>query len=301
MNAQHLDWSDYQFVLAVGRTGTLSGAARTLGVNHSTVFRRLNTIEEKLGVRLFERLHNGYAMTPAGEEMMASAVRIEEEVITLERQLTGQDSRLSGTLRVTTTDTLWLKLLAPYFADFVNVYPGIQLEVNIAGAFLNLTQRETDIAIRATPNPPETLIGRHLCDVASAVYGAITYLDTHQGKDLSTHIWLTVDASLAHLASAQWLSRTYPQARIALRCNTLAGLLEAAKTGLGLVALPCFVGDTEPGLHRVTEPNDEFSVGLWLLTHTDLRRTARVRAFMDFITQKIVDNQRLLEGQLPAR
>ena len=295
MKAQYLDWSDYQFVLAVGRTGTLSGAARALGVNHSTVFRRLHTIEEKLHVRLFERLQNGYAMTPAGEAMMTSAARIEDEVIALERHLTGQDLRLSGPLRVTTTDTLWLKLVAPHFADFARRYPGIQLEVNIASASLNLTKREADVALRPTPSPPETLLGRRLCDVATAIYGAVAYLDTHRSKDLSAHAWLVPDDSLAHLPSARWLARVYPQARVVLRCNTLVGLLEAAKTGLGLAALPCFMGETEASLRRVTEPNAEFTVGLWLLTHADLRRTARVRTFMSFMAEKIAGQRSLLE------
>lgn len=297
MNAQQLDWSDYQFVLAVGRTGTLSAAARTLGVNHSTVFRRINAIEKKLGVRLFERLPNGYAMTPAGEEMLSGAVRIEEEIITLERQLSGQDLRLSGHLRVTTTDTLWQKLLAPHFAAFIEKYPDIQLEVNIAGEFLNLTKRETDVALRPTSNPPENLIGRHLCDIASAVYAANDYLQMNPKPDLSTHAWLAPDDSLAHLSSIRWLTKNHPQARIVLRCNSLTGLLAAAKAGIGLVILPCFMGDSEPDLRRVTEPDSALSVGLWLLSHADLRRTARVRTFMSFITDKIMQDQLLLQGK----
>ena len=294
MNAQ-IDWSDYQLVLSIGRAGSLSGAARQLGVNHSTVFRRLNAVEEKLAVRLFERQASGYAMTAAGEEMLRSAERIEEETLGLERRLTGRDLRLSGNLRVTTTDTLFLHLLMPLLAGFIRRYPGIQLEAQIASTSLNISRREADIAIRSTPSPPETLVGRHICDVVTAIYGAEAYLDSTKARDLSEYDWLAPDDSLAHLPSARWLARAYPQARVVLRCNTLVGLLEAAKAGLGIAALPCFMGSAHRTLRRLTAPNPEFTVGLWLLTHADLRRTARVRAFMQYMAEHTAEVRPHLE------
>lgn len=296
-----MEWNDLKFVLAICREGTLSGAARRLGVNHSTVFRRIGAIEEKLGVRLFERLPNGYTMTVAGEAFLATADRIEEEVISLERQLTGEDLRLSGVLRITTTDTLAHKLLPPAFSAFCRAYPGIELEVAVANTFLNLTKREADVAIRPTSKPPLHLVGRRVCSVATAIYGSVDYLKLHGDRDLASHTWLAPEESLAYLPAAKWLARHYPNASVALRSNSLVGLYEAARAGIGVVALPCFMADPDPTLQRTTQPKTEFATELWLLTHADLRGTARVHAFLEFMAQELAHHQCLLEGRRPQK
>jgi DNA-binding transcriptional LysR family regulator len=145
-----MDWDDLHLVLAVFREGTLSGAARRLNVTHSTVFRRLGAIEEKIGARLFERFRDGYAPTPAGETAAASAVRLEDEVLTLERKLSGQDLKPFGTVRIATTDTLGA-ILMWHLPAMRALHPEIQLEIAISNAMANLTRREADIAIRPTP------------------------------------------------------------------------------------------------------------------------------------------------------
>lgn len=298
MNAQKLGWDDLRTVLAVGRSGSLSGAARGLGVTHSTVFRRVAAIEKRLGARLFERMRSGYGLTPAGEAVMEAARRVENEVDTLERRITGQDIRLTGSLRVTTTDTLALSVLPTHLAEFRRRYPDIEIELAIGNPFVSLTRREADVAIRPTHEPPDTSVGRRLCDVATAFYAAAgTTLPT----ELGDHLWIMPDESLSHLPSAKWLRRHHPEARTALRCNSLLGLLTAATRGMGTAPLPCFLGDAEPGLVRLGPPQPEFTTGLWLLTHTDLRRTARVRAFLDFITEALTADRDLFEGRRAER
>ena len=158
-------------LLAVFREGTLSGAARRLGVTHSTVFRRLGAIEEQIGVRLFERFRDGYVPTPAGETAAATAARLEDEVLTLERRLSGQDLRPSGVVRITTTDTLGT-ILMRHLPAMRAVHPEIQFEVAISNAMANLTRREAEIAIRPNPEPPEILVGRRIADIAHAIYGS---------------------------------------------------------------------------------------------------------------------------------
>lgn len=297
MNTQDIAWDDFRTVLAVCREGTLSGAARLLGVNHSTVFRRINALEEKLGVRLFERLPEGYAMTEAGESVREAGERIENEVLGLSRKLIGRDLGLHGTLRVTAPDAFAIKLLTPLLVQFSRQYPGIQLELSMANHYLDLTRREADVAIRATMTPPESAIGRRLCALVTTVYGASPYLEAKQADHaLEQYAWLMPDDDLAQLPFARWLKKHFPTASIVYRSNSLLGLFEAAKRGMGIAPLPCFLGDPESGLQRLIEPPDALASELWLLSHPDLRRTARVRALMDFLSEAIDAERTLIEG-----
>lgn len=291
-----MQWDDLRVVLAIARTGTLAGAARDLGVNHSTVFRRLNAFEDTLGVRLFDRLQSGYALTVAGEEMRASAEMLEREIERLDRRITGQDLRLRGSLVVTTTDTLATGILGPHLAAFKRDYPDIDLELVLNNQNVSLTKRQADVAIRPTLNPPEILVGRKICDIAFAPYCADTD-DPVQPANVSALPWIAVDDSLSHLASDQWFRRTYPDAKVALRCNSLQGLQMAAEAGMGAAILPCFMGDRSDKLTRIDVPIMDAGSVLWLLTHEDLRHTARVRAFLDFMADALQDDILLLEGR----
>lgn len=296
-----MDWADLRYFLAVAKAGSLSGAAKALGVNHSTVFRRIQAFEERLGVRLFDRLPTGYALTVAGDDMLESAARVDAEIDALDRRLAGRDLRLGGPLVVTTTATLTYWALAPHFAAFKRTHPDVALELVLADEFFNLSKRQADVAIRPTNAPPENLVGRRIATVAFAVYASADYLERRRDSGgPAGHDWVAFDDSLAHLAAAQWLRKTYPGAAVALRVNTLVGLLSAAVAGMGLTTLPCFMGDAEPALRRFGKPDDVPGSGLWLLTHEDLRRTARVRAFMDFMADKIAGERKLFEGKRPA-
>ncbi len=297
MNAQPLEWNDLHFVLAVCREGTLSGAARSLGVNHSTVFRRIGAIEKKLDVRLFERLASGYMMTEAGEAMLESGERIENEVLGLSRKLIGRDLHLSGVLRVAVPDALLVKVLMPHLGVFSQRYPKIQLELIISNNYMNLTKREADIAVRATQKPPETAVGRRICSMETTIYGSAEYLAKQTESNIENHTWLLPDESLMQMPVIKWLDGNYPKAILGLRCNTLLGLHEAVTQGIGVAALPCFLGDSDNRLNRILPLVDELASELWLLTHPDLRRTARVRALMDFLVEVLEKEKKLIEGQ----
>lgn len=295
-----LDWNDLRYVLAVTRAKGATEAARSLGVHPSTVFRRLNALEESLGVRLYERLPEGYVPTAAGEEICRVAERIEADVAVLDRRLAGQDLRPSGKVHVTTTDTL-VGLLAPHFAEFRKAHPEIELRVTVANRFFDLSRHEADVAIRPASDPPNPLVGRRLATIATALYASRDYLASRShDDDLSKHEWIGPDESLAHLASSRWLRQSVPNACIRYRFNSLMAALAAAKAGLGVVTLPCFLGDAEPNLQRVRPPLSVLASALWLLTHKDLRHVARVRAVLDYMAAALSEKRPLLEGKAGA-
>lgn len=292
-----MNWDDLRLFLAIADAGSLAGAARALGVNHSTVFRRLNAFEERLGVRLFERQASGYVLTVAGEEMRASAARVEAEIDRLDRRIAGRDLRLEGPLAVTTTDTLMLLFLGPHLRAFHDAYPGIRLELLLDIQYVNLSKRLADVAIRPTLTPPETLVGRRVAEIAVAPYASRDYLAGRDAGDLASLDWLMVDDTLAHLALAKWPARHLANVNVVLRSNNLMGLTTAAAHGFGATLIPCFMGDAEEALVRLAEPIGDAATALWLLTHEDLRHTARVRAFMDFMADAIAADAGRLDGR----
>ncbi len=293
-----LSWDDFRYVKAIAETRSLGGAAEALAVNHSTVFRRLAQIEKGLGSRLFERSRGGYALTPCGEEMVRLAERMGEDVIAFERKVTGHDLRPSGELRVTTNDTALIHLMTGVFADFRRAYPEIALDVVVANQALNLSKRDADVAIRATEKPNDTLIGRRAAGIAWAVFAATDKSPRNFDPEADAHgvDWIGFGDNLAALKSAKWLKAHAAPDRIVYRINTVLGLAEAVAAGIGYGLLPCFIGSVTPGLTRITAPVADIADALWLLTHADLRQTARVRAFMDFAGNEIAKRRKLLEG-----
>lgn len=296
-----LEWDDLRYVHAVGGAGTLAGAAERLGVHASTVFRRLGQIESRLGVRLFDRHRDGFSLTPAGEEALALAERMATEVEALERRLAGRDARPSGVVRLTTTDTLLLGMLGPVLSAFRAEHPEIRLALVSGNPFLSLSRRDADVALRPTADPDVTLVGRRVAEVATAVYASHGYLElAGVGTPLQEQRWIAPDDSLAHLASARWLRREFPGVDPVVQCNSVAAMHAIARGGAGLAPLPCFLGDPDPELERVTLPLPELAVGLWLLTHRDLRRVARIRALLDFLRSELSERKALFAGEINA-
>lgn len=278
-----LAWDDLLYVLSVGRAGSLSGAARELRVNHSTVFRRIGLIEEKLGVRLFDRRRDGYVPTAAGEAVVALTEQMDQDIVALERKLSGEDLRPSGTVRVTTTDTL-ISTVTPLCGKFRQAYPEICVELVTGNQFLNLSRRDADVALRPSPHPPENLHGRRIASIAFAVYGSRRYLASAGGADITrAHVWIGLDETLSHLSAHKWLRETIPSDWVSFRASSFMAVLDAAAADMGLAVLPCYLADPVKSLARASEPIPEIATDLWLLVHEDLRRTARVRAFTDFL------------------
>lgn len=301
MKSQHLDWNDISLLLAICREGTVSGAARKLGVSHSTVSRRVDAIEKKWGVRLFERLANGYVMTEAGKLVLASAENIENEVFALSHNLLGQDSELRGPIRIALPDPLTSNFFMAHLSAFQKKYPDIQLHIHVANIFQNLTQREADIAIRGTRAPPENSVGRFLCGIATTVYGSREYLLDKQKPNFESLTWLVPDDDLANLPIRHWLASHYPKAHIGMYCNSMRAIAEAVKQDMGVAALPCFLADDDPHLQRLLPPITALYSELWLLMHPALRQTARIRAFVDFMCDALKADKLLFEGEASSQ
>ena len=295
------DWNDLRLVLAVARAGSLTGAAEILRVNHSTAFRRLGALEDRLGVRLFERLPGGsYLPTAAGERAAAAAERVETETTSLGRDIAGQDVRLTGRLRVTSSETLAFRLLTSAIGHFRQVHPGITVELVIDNRVLNLSRREADIALRVMRPSESDLYGRKLSEVAWTVYAPRALID-RTGADLSALSDLPVigwEEGVRGINAADWLNRHAPEAAVVYRTNSVVNQLVAARAGLGAAVLPCYLGDPEPDLVRLLDPVPELSRELWIVTHIDLRRTARVRAFLDIVGEALQAERDLLTGVL---
>lgn len=297
---QHLVWDDFRLVKVIAEAGGLAGAAERLGVNHSTVFRRLGQMEEGLGVKLFERHRTGYVLTPAGEEMTVLAEHMDENIAAFTRKLAGQAVAPAGELRITTNDTLLVHMLTPIFERFITTCPEMRLDVVLANQALNLSKRDADVAIRATDNPPETLVGRRVATIAWALYGRT--VDFPQPEEiidtpaLFQRPWVALGDNLAALKAARFVRDRVPAEQIVYKVNTVLGLSEAVEMGIGIGPLPCFIADAKPNLVRLSNINPDFSAGLWLLTHPDLRQSARVRAFMDFMAAEIGKQRKWIEG-----
>lgn len=284
MDEQHLPWDDLRTVLAIAQAGSLSGAARALGVSHATVFRRLGAIEQRLGVKLFDRGRQGYTPTSAGEDVAEAGERIEAEVVGVERRVAGRDLLPSGTLRITTTDTLLNGLLSPILAGFRRTYPEISLEVAVSNVLLSLSRREADLAVRPTQSPPENLVGRRAGSIAQAVYGpASVFPPQSEPPDLESVDWIGPDETLWYRQLDVWMKEQGYDARCHYRVDSLQGMQAGVRDGIGVAVLPCYLGDGDPRLTRLGDTLPELANDLWLLTHPDLRRVERIRAFMEFV------------------
>ena len=296
----NLQRDDLQLAIAIGEAGTLVGAARRLGIDHSTAFRRLGALEANLGTRLFERSRTGYLPTAAGEAVIAAARLVDDEIADLERRLAGADLRPSGVLRVTITDSA-VELLTPLFAAFGAAHPQISLEVAISNQFFTLTRRDADLAIRPSLDVPQDLVARRIARVATALYAAPAYAASRRRLPLESHAWLAPDDSLSHLASARWLRARVPPERVCYRASALVPLQVAARAGMGIAPLPCYLGARDAALVRLSAPMAEMDSTLWVLMHPDLRRVARIRAFLDFIVPQLDRLRPLLEGRSPRK
>jgi DNA-binding transcriptional LysR family regulator len=297
------DWNDLRLVLAVHRASGLGAAATALGVDHSTAFRRLNALEKKLGVRLFERLPGGaYQPTPAGAHMATAAERMEDEALALDRAIAGRDHRLSGRLRVTSSETLAYSRLTRHLAAFRQTHPGIVVELAISNRVLSLSRREADIALRPVRPRESDLWGRKLADVAWTLYAAPSVLKAIGGplprvKDLARHPLIGWEEEASGIMAADWLGRAAPAAAFVYRTSSLVNQLVAAKAGIGLALLPCYLGDGQRDLVRALEgPVVELAAELWIVTHADLKATARVRAFFDIVGEGLARERDVFAG-----
>ncbi|MDX8399946.1 MAG: LysR family transcriptional regulator [Gallionellaceae bacterium] len=289
-----MDWNDIKIFLALARNGSVRAAASKLEVSHSTVARRIDSLEEELGVRLFERLTTGFEITLTGEDVLAIAEGVENEIGKLERRVLGRDQRLEGNIRLTTVDFLATHFLMPHLAEFSRLYPEINLEVVTTYEVLDMSKREADVALRFAKKPPEHLIGKHVATLSTAAYASNKYLKLNPLGEGSPACWIGYNSELPH---PKWIKETnYPHLPARGVFESVLIQLEAAKAGMGIGMLPCFIGDSEPSLCRLPPGLPKPAYELWILTHRDVRATARLRVFTKFLATAIAGESKRLEG-----
>jgi DNA-binding transcriptional LysR family regulator len=294
------DWNDLRFFLAVARTGSTIAAAKALGVNQSTVQRRLAVLEERIGCKLVERHPTGHRLTALGQELLPRAVGVEEAIAALERCLQASNKSLSGTIRVTCPEALVSPLVRPLVDAFQTQYPLLQIDLIVTERFLDLSQGEADIAIRGGEPRDDVLVCRKISDTPWAVYASRLYIDRHgqpkRPEDIDQHVIVDFGGT-ANLHLGKWLRTVAPHAKVATHCETVIGALTAVKSGAGLGILPVQLGDPDQDLIRVIDPVPELMSQVCLLVHPDLRKTPRVRAFIDFVFAEINAYRPLLLGK----
>jgi DNA-binding transcriptional LysR family regulator len=283
------DWDDARYFLAIHRTGTLSAAARDLGVNQSTVGRRLEALEEQLGARLFVRTRDGYSTSPAGEQLLARAESMEEEALAIARLLVGQQERLTGDVRVTSSDAFGPRVVAPILLEFHALHPGIVLEFDTDNRLLSLTRREADIAVRFSRPPDRHLVARKVADFANAPYCSKGYI-ARRGRPKAPYESQDFVGELKeHLPAARWIEQhaAKGKGRIVFKSSSTFAQHAATLAGLGIAMLPCYLADPEPDLVRIGPPEPAMGRAVWLVVHEDLQRTPRIRACVDFLAQRL--------------
>lgn len=299
-NARVLDWNDLRYLLAFQQSGSVTRAARKLQVDHSTVLRRLSALEQALGTRLFNRTPTGYALTAEAEALLGTVKGIEESILSLERGLGGHDTRLEGTVRLTLSEALGSRFLAPRLGPFHERHPGIDLQCITSNVSLDLSRREADLALRLVRPVQEQLITRKVGEMGTGLYAAREYL-ARRGRprdvtDLSGHELIAYDESLASTPETRWMEKAGARGRFVLRANSTAMLVGATVAGLGLAMLPCFLADLEPSLERLPLPEELTPRAIWLVVHRDLQHAARVRAVSGFLSEVLAREAPLLRG-----
>lgn len=288
-----MNWDDLRFFLALARTRTVSAAGRDLNVRHTTVARRIKALEQGLGTRLFDHLPDGYALTPAGENLYQNALIMEEQAHAVDRQVFGLDAQLRGNLVVTASHDVFSRLVIPQLGIFRKAYPGIELQLLSSTGLADLSARQADIALRLTPKPPDYLIGKKVMPLGIGIYASRSYLESNPRPG---HLVLWND----EIEKPDWAQQHFPEAEVAIRANDVTTLLACLNHNMGVTMLPCYIGDTATELVRLDLPIAPSTWGVWVLSHVDLRATARVRACREFLVD-IIERQHDVIGGLQSR
>jgi DNA-binding transcriptional LysR family regulator len=278
-----MEWSDVRIFLAVMRSGTLGGAARSLRLSHPTVGRRLRALEEATGQTLFQRTADGLILTEEGSAIVALAEQMEEGALAMERRLAGQEQNLRGSLRISSADWFGAYVLPPIIAEYTNAYPGVAVEILTGTRLFSLAQRESDIAFRIVPFDTSDIVQRRLTRLNYGVYVAASAPEPVFGDGTGFGL-ITHDTSTGQFPDIAWLTDSFPNAAPVLRSNNRNVQARMCREGVGIAVLPRAVGNNIPGLRLLDLPSEPPSRDIWMGYHRDLKHLQRLRAFI-----KVVD------------
>lgn len=284
-----LDWDDLRSFLAIARHGNLSAAARSLKVSQTTMGRRLETLHTRVGVRLLQKTPTGFILTPAGERVLSNVERMEIEALSIERAVSGEDTKIAGEVRITTVDTFGARVITPLLKRLVDEQPELRIELITDTRALSLSRREADVALRLAEFEQHEAVVRRVGDMAFAPYASRDYLDRHGEPDFANgafgHSIVTLQDDLALLPEARRLVELAPAARVALRSNSRDAHLQAALAGYGIVMLPCYLSHGLTQLVQLPKQGNLLIRGIWLGVHRDTRHVPRMRIVLDHLTK----------------
>jgi len=291
-----MNWDDVKIFLAIAKTGGLKKAANVLAIHHSSCARRINVLEKDLGIKLFDRLPSGYALTHGGEELLRSAQQIAQGFNTIERDILGKDLRIEGDLCLTLTNGLACHLLMPDLNEFMAIYPDIKLKIVMSYGVRDLASREADVAIRHVENPPDSLTGKRVARIYSTAYASKKYLSEHDPSAKPEDCqWLGWGDSDNHL---RWAEKSkFPE--IPVKGNMYSDVLQLAgvKAHMGIASLPCYLGDSDAEIERIPNATPHAKEAIWVLAHKDMAKNARVRVLIDFLAEAFKKHQQIIEGK----
>ncbi len=303
INAQGfmLDWDGLRYFLEVARTQRVSGAAARLGVQHTTVSRRIHTLEHELGTVLFNKSKStGFTLTEEGRRFFSHAEAIESTLLSAREDISGQSQTLSGHLRVGCTEGFGNYVLAPLMTDFQRRFPAITLDIMPVPRFISLSKREADIAISLERPQRGPYLCTKLMDYSLKLYGARKYLDQAQpirGKaDLAAHTFIGYVEELLFSDRLRYLEDIVPPDRVIFKSTSVIAQYHALLQGQSLAILPCFMASQDPRLRAVLEEEIVLTRSFWMYCHEDLRQSRRVMALWDFLKKSVQLNGPLLQG-----
>jgi DNA-binding transcriptional LysR family regulator len=291
-NLAMLDWNDLRHFLAVSREGSTLAAARKLQVNQSTVHRRLAALEKALGCSLVERHPTGYRLTELGQQLRSHAEQIDQLVSGFQRHIAASDGGMIGRIRMTCSTAVGHRLMkSGLFDAFRERHPGLAVELVMTERVLSLADGEADVAIRGGVPIDETLIGKRIATVPWAFYATRSYIDRNGSPkspaDLDAHTTVGFIEAMTNHSAALWLRRHAPGAKICAEAGNIPSVFLAVKSGACLAPLPTPLGEGDDELVCVFGPVPALSYPMYLLTHRDLRRSPRIRAFFEFCEGKL--------------
>ncbi len=291
------DWDDLRVFLALARAGRLAIAARKLGVSHPTIARRIQSLEATIGARLFDRLPDHFALTMAGEELLADAEAMEQAAESIHRRSAGLGDTTKGTVRISAGEAM-SGFLARHLSTLRRNLKCVEFELASSHMLANLSRREADLMIREQVPDLGSIVTRRLGRAAYAVYG---HPDLGLKAPNPTATWIGFDDDHNYMPGQAWMRDLLQGARPHIRVNNWQVLHEAVRSGTGLGVLPCYLGDPDPGVRRIGPVLNDVAIDQWLLVHRDLRGLTRIRAVIDALVRLFEEERPALEGRAPAR
>jgi DNA-binding transcriptional LysR family regulator len=295
-----MNWDDLNVFLALARAGKLTAVAKQLDVSHPTVARRIKTLEDSIGARLFDRLPDRYVLTEAGEGLMADAEAMERAADSIHRRTAGLTDPAHGTVRLSANEAM-TGFLASHLPRLRHNLQCVEFELTASHMLANLSRREADLLIREQVPDLASLVTRRLGRVAYAIYGHADLAVSAARDNLRRMPWVGFDDDHSYMPGQSWVLELLEGARPAMRVNNWLVLHDAVRGGAGVAVLPCYLGDFDASLRRIGPVLKDVWADQWLLVHRDLRELARVRRVMDALVALFQEQKPLLEGKSGAR